>query len=261
MKVAPSLPNEDQSWWPLLVAALLLPLMISNDSLWIDEAATAMHALQSSFSAWWHYLNHDLGGDALQPLGMFFSWVAGYCIGTREWQLRSINLLWGALSLFFVWCAGQKLGVKWLPLLFVIQPFFWFYVNEARPYAVENTCGAALLWAFALFLHDEGRGLRWSFVFTISAVAFCYATVLAPIFLGLLLATATAVCVRNRWRVDARALIVPFVGAFAALPVVFYYASIHSSWSNNGQALGCRCQIFRVRHLRFGWCFGFRATD
>ena len=226
MKVAPSLPNEDQSWWPLLVAALLLPLMISDDSLWIDEAATAMHALQPSFSAWWHYLNHDLGGDALQPLGMFFSWVAGYCIGTSEWQLRSINLLWGALSLFFVWRAGRKLGVEWLPLLFVIQPFFWFYVNEARPYAVENTCGSALLWAFALFLHDEGKGLRWSFVFTIGAVALCYATVLAPIFLGLLLATATVVCVRNRWRVNARALVVPFVGVFAALPVVFYYASI-----------------------------------
>lgn len=215
--------SDGRRWWVLVAAIAVLPLMISNGSLWIDEAATAMHALQPNFSAWWTYLNYDKGGDALQPLGMFFSWVGGHYIGTSEWQLRSVNLLWGILSLYFIWLAGRNLNVTWLPLLFVVQPFFWFYTNEARPYAIENTCGAALLWSFTIFLRDHARGLRWCVSFTAAAVAFCYATALAPIFLGLLVLVGAVVVLQQRWKPEAKTLIVLLAGLIAVAPVGLYY--------------------------------------
>jgi hypothetical protein len=164
-----------------------------------------------------------LGGDAQQPLGMFFSWLTGHFIGTREWQLRSVNLLWGVLSLWFVWRAGQNIDVKWLPLLFVIQPFFWFYINEARPYALQNACGSALLWAFTIFLRDQAHGLRWCILFTVAAVTLCYATALAPVFLISLALTAALVAWRRHWRLEWKPQILLILGLLASAPVALYY--------------------------------------
>ena len=182
-----------------------------------------MHASQRTFGAWWKYLNEDPGGDAMQPLGMFFSWLTGRLIGTGEWQLRSVNLLWGVLSLWFVWRAGRNLGIEWLPLLFVIQPFFWFHTNEARPYALENTCGAALLYAFTIFLRDQARGLRWCVAFTAAAVVSYYATALAPVFLASLVFTAAVVAWRNRWNLERKTFFILLAGLLASVPATLYY--------------------------------------
>lgn len=224
MKFAQAVSGERRGLWVLLAAMAVLPLMISNGSLWIDEGTTAMHAMQPSFSAWWDYLNHDMRGDGPQPLGMFFSWLTGRLVGTSEWQLRSVNLFWGVLSLWCLWRVGQNIGVKWLPLLFVIQPFFWFYTNEARPYALQTACGAALLLAFTVFLRDKARGWRWCSLFIIAAVTLCYATALAPVFLIPLALTAAFVAWRRRWKLESKIQILLIVGLIAATPVALYYA-------------------------------------
>ena len=223
MNSAQAVSGERRRWWVLPAAVLVLPLMISNGSLWIDEGATAIQALQPSFSAWWDYLNHDMGGDAQQPLGMFFSWLAGRLVGTSEWQLRSVNLLWGVVSLCCLWRVGQNIDVKWLPLLFVIQPFFWFYTNEARPYALQNACGAALLLAFTVFLRDKARGWRWCSLFTVAAVTLFYITALAPVFLISLALTAAFVGWQRRWKLEFKVLILLIVGLVASAPVALYY--------------------------------------
>ena len=33
-----------------------MPLMVTNQSLWLDEGDTALYALQPNFSAWFDYL-------------------------------------------------------------------------------------------------------------------------------------------------------------------------------------------------------------
>jgi hypothetical protein len=135
----------------LLLSLLLLPLMVTNDSLWLDEGDTAMYALQPDFQSWCRYLRHDLAADCQMPLSMLAAWAGGRTIGTSEWQMRAINILWGALALIGMYKAGKRLQLSWLPLLLAIQPYFWFYMNEARPYASQIACGAWLFAAFAEF--------------------------------------------------------------------------------------------------------------
>ncbi len=78
----------------LLLALALLPLMISNDSLWLDEGDTAMYVLQPDFPSWCQRLSHDDQADCQMPLAMWTSWAAGKILGTQEWQLRAVNLFW-----------------------------------------------------------------------------------------------------------------------------------------------------------------------
>jgi len=118
----------------LLAALLLVPFMITNDSLWLDEGDTARYALQPDFHAWSHWLRHDGQADCQMPLALLCSWVAAKLWGTAEWQLRAVNVLWGALALAGMYRVGKRLQLPGLPLLLALQPYFWFYTNEARPY-------------------------------------------------------------------------------------------------------------------------------
>jgi len=68
-------------WWWLL-PALLLPLMITNESLWIDECDTAIYSIQPDFHSWRQHLNQDANADCQMPLSMFFAWITGRALGT-----------------------------------------------------------------------------------------------------------------------------------------------------------------------------------
>lgn len=210
--------------WIWLAALLALPFMISNDSLWVDEGVSAMHASQPDFSSWWHYITHeDTGGDAQQPLGMFTLWLAGHLVGMSEWQLRSLNLCWGILAVACLWSAGRKIDIPWLPLLFVIQPFVWTYADQARPYALQIACGAGLLLAFVMFLQNQARGWHWCILGTATAVIFCYVTMLAPIFLLALGGVAVVIAWRRSWKPDVPIQIPLGLGFVALVPVGLYY--------------------------------------
>ncbi len=72
--------------------------------------------------------------------------------------MRAGNLLWGALALGAMYRVGRRLKLPWLPLLLAIQPYFWFYMNEARPYALEIACGSWLLAALVEFHNRRVSG-------------------------------------------------------------------------------------------------------
>ena len=154
---------------------------------------------------------------------MLSLWLTGRLLGTSEWQLRSINVLWGILSVFFLWRAGRNIKIPWLPVLLVIQPFFWLYTNEARPYALQNACGAALLWGLTIFLREQGRGLVWCILVTAVAVILCYVTALAPVFLFSLALTAAVVAWRRRWRLESKMWLFLAAGALSTIPAALYY--------------------------------------
>lgn len=211
-------------WWILFGALAVLPFMISRDSLWVDEGVSAIYASQPDFSSWWHYsAQEDMGGDAQQPLSMITIWLGGRLIGMEEWQLRSINLLWGAIAVVCLWITGRKIDLPWLPVLFVIQPFVWTYTDEARPYALQIACGAMLLLAFVMFLQKEARGWRWCIFGTSTAVFFCHVTMLAPIFLLPLGVVSFAVARCRSWKPNVPIQIPFALGLVALMPVGLYY--------------------------------------
>jgi hypothetical protein len=211
--------------WGLLLGLALLPLMPTNQSLWLDEGDTAAYALQPDFSSWHQHLNQDVAADCQMPLAMFCAWVTGQTLGTQEWQLRVINVFWGALALLGMYRAGKKIQLPWLPLLLAIQPYFWFYSNEARPYALQIACGAWLFAGFAEYIALKGAGESWAWLVSIAAFFLCLATLLGALPIIVVMLVGGAIAKMCRWKISRKAVLILLGGATANIPVALYYVS------------------------------------
>jgi hypothetical protein len=211
--------------WGLILSLLLLPLMLTNESLWLDEGDTAVYASQPDFSSWRQYLTHELEGNCQMPLAMLFAWVTGQTLGTQEWQLRAINLLWGALALLALYRAGKRIQLPWLPLLLVIQPYFWFYTNEARPYALQIAFGAWLFAGFAEFMALKGEGESWARIFAGAAFFLCLSSMLAPLPIAATVIVGAVIAGKDGWKISRKAVLVLLGGAAANIPIALYYFS------------------------------------
>jgi hypothetical protein len=163
--------------------------MVGSQSLWIDEGQTLLLTRQSSFSDWMTALLANQKSEAQMPLSMFVAWIAGKVLGESEWQIRSLNALWVALAGTAVGRLGQVLRLPSLLPLFLVQPFLWYYANEARPYALL-ICISAWLVAVWGSVHQEGAlsparlwavcgltvaGLACSLLFSFAIVGFTFA--------------------------------------------------------------------------------------
>jgi hypothetical protein len=203
---------------------LLLPFMPTKDSFWLDEGDTAMYAIQPDFSSWWQHLNHDENADCQMPLSMFCAWAGGQTLGTQEWQIRAINLLWGTLALIGMFRVGRQLQLHWLPLLLAIQPYFWFYMNQARPYALEIACGTWLLAAFVEFNLQKASGETWAWLLGITTFFLSLSTMLAPVPVAAVVIAGGVIALKNRWHPGRRAVLILFGSMIANIPVGIYYA-------------------------------------
>lgn len=230
----------------LLLGLLLLAVMVSNDSLWLDEGDMALYAIQPDFHSWLHYLRNDVAADCQMPLSMFCAWVGGKTLGTAEWQLRAINVIWGALALLGMYRAGKRLNLPWLPLLLAMQPYFWFYMNEARPYAAQIAGGAWLLAAFVEFISDQAEGERWAWVFSGAMIFLCLATMLAPVPILAVLIAAAIVARSGRWQISRKSALILIGGALANIPIGIYYASTLARGAKGAQ-------LWRVDFKFFGY--------
>jgi hypothetical protein len=121
------------------VVALLPLLAFSNDSLWIDEANSALKAMQPSLTSWWHVLVSEKGSDLQMPFYMFYLWAWEKMAGHSELALRLANVPWLALAHYSLYRLCRRSGYDPLPLLALagLNPFLWFYLNEARPYVMQ----------------------------------------------------------------------------------------------------------------------------
>ena len=184
-----------------LIAALALLLLIpSSDSLWIDEAFNAKFASMGSFH---DFLNLFLGNNRSEnqmPLSMFLSWVGGHWFGTSELALRGINWVFGLITILSFWAVGKRLTIPWLPLFAAVQPFFWFYMNEARPYALQIASGALLLFALVELVNQQGRGFLWIAAFCLGALSMCGSSLLGVIPFAVIGLAFFFFAYRLKWR-------------------------------------------------------------
>ncbi|MGZ5021757.1 MAG: hypothetical protein ACXWFY_04530 [Chthoniobacterales bacterium] len=148
----------------LLLFAFLLPLLaLSDASLWIDEANSALKAEQPSLAAWWHTLVSEGGSDLQMPLYMFYLWVWEKIAGHSELALRLANVPFFLLAQCALYRVARRNSANPIPLLLIvaINPFLWFYLNEARPYLMQYA--AACLVVYALSEMCERRNFAWPF--------------------------------------------------------------------------------------------------
>jgi hypothetical protein len=130
-------------------------VMVTGDSLWIDEGQTWHFARQPSLAAWLRELLHSSRSEAQMPLGMLQAWLGGKFLGLGEWQMRAVNLPWIALAGLAMGLIGHKLKNRFALALFLAHPFLWLYADEARPYAMQICAGAWLLWVWLGLQQDS----------------------------------------------------------------------------------------------------------
>ena len=122
----------------LVLAGAVIALAISSESFWIDEASAASKAALPAFSEWATAMRERAGSDFQMPLYMFFLWVWQKIGGSGEWWLRLGNAPWFLLG-FMPFCRNRLA----LAVVTATSGFVWYYLSEARPYAMQ--VGATLL--------------------------------------------------------------------------------------------------------------------
>ncbi len=179
---------RDKRTWVYVFGLLLAgAVAISNQSFWIDEGFAALKAQQPTLKDWWHAMVQFKGSDLQMPFYMLWLWLYGKIFGTTEIALRAANLFWfvpGVVALLRVLARQPRMQLA-VFLTAAFSPFAWFYLNEARPYAMQ--IGAALFLAAALYRWsqkspDVSREAGWVAGFVIALIAISGASLLGMIW-------------------------------------------------------------------------------
>jgi hypothetical protein len=182
-----------------LAALGMTALMPSSESLWIDEAHTFHHVAQPTFSAFCSSLLTSQGSEGLMPLGMFAAWLGGQLIGMGEWQMRAPNILWAALTVLAFVRIGQLWDAPWAPIAVAVQPFLWYYADEARPYALQMACAAWLAAGCAEVLQSHRFGARVVLQLLVASAGLIAVTMFGIVTVGAVAVGLSAFWWRERW--------------------------------------------------------------
>jgi hypothetical protein len=175
-------------WRWAFLGVLMCFAAITHQSLWNDEALTAVKAMQPSLHDWWHEMLGDKASDLQMPLYMIYMWGFAKLSGTSEWALRCANIPWFVTGL---WAFMRGLtGPKKMSLAFIVllSPFAWYYIGEARPYAMQ--LGASLMIFAALYRLGKDKvkvmkGERgWVLLFLFGVVSLSGSSLLGMIWAG-----------------------------------------------------------------------------
>lgn len=188
IREAESTPKMNGSVWLGAVALIVPVVAISGQSFWIDEASTCWKAQQPAISQWWNELVAERGSDLQMPAYQLFMWLWVKVVGTSEVALRAANLPWFWLGLLAVWrgLASAPGVAKGFILAMVINPLGWYYLNDARPYAMQMAMAAvvlAALWRLGA-APESAAHPGWFRVLCGGAIALSGSSMLGMIFCG-----------------------------------------------------------------------------
>jgi len=173
----------------LLAGAAVLLAINYTQSLWIDEAETAVIAMPATLHGWWTALLIDHTSNLQMPLYMLYIWGWVRFFGASEIALRAANIPWFFVGLFVIFhCLRRHNGLRNVTLLlYCIHPFVLYYVGEARPYLMQ-LCGALMVTGalFESFDAPEQPGEpfspRWWWLFGAGITILCGAGMLGAVW-------------------------------------------------------------------------------
>lgn len=208
----------------LLVSIAIAFVMPSTRSLWSDEASTATLASAPDLHAWYLQMRAGLRSEHQMPLAMLSAWLGARVLGTSEWALRAPNIAWAVLALAGLHLTGRLVKRPWLPLILLIQPFFWYYMDEARPYAMQIAAGSWLLFVLVEFVLARAAGVRWAIAIAISGLVLCGSSLLGVIPFCCCCAVLSYPLIARGWRTSpAAAVWLRLIAAVLFLLAVFYF--------------------------------------
>ena len=206
-----------------LVALTVTVLIPGNGSLWIDEAQTFHHVAQPTFTALWRGILGDQNSESLMPLGMFVAWLGGQILGTGEWQMRALNIHWGVLTVLAFVRLGSIWRAPWAPILVVVQPFFWYYGNEARPYVLQIAGGAWLAAGCAEVLQARRLDARTCLPILVSSAALVASTMFGIVTVVAVAMMLAVLWWNERWVITGRARLQFGLGVLWCTSLSAYY--------------------------------------
>jgi len=238
-------------WWLWALAGLVVCLLaVSGDSVWIDEALTAQEAAHEAPGGMWRMVLHDKGSDLQMPLYIFYMWGWVKMFGAGEWTLRAANIPWfvAAITLFTVAFTGPR---RWaMGLVALCCPFAWYYLNEARPYAIQLSASMVVFAA----LHRLSQGISltagqeraWVWAFFLGMIFLCGSTLLGMIWAGAALLVVWFLVPRKRMMELARAYRLSGLLALGLLMVagVYYLWTLKIGARATGGKTSARNLIF-----------------
>ena len=112
---------------------------VSTQSLWIDEANSAVKAMAPDWPTFVAAMQKERGSDLQMPLYMFMLWAWEKVFGHSEFALRAMNVPLFAAALAVVGgCWNATVVHRVFFVLFACSSaFLWAYLDEARPYILQ----------------------------------------------------------------------------------------------------------------------------
>ncbi|HEU5070285.1 MAG TPA: hypothetical protein VFV96_07720 [Verrucomicrobiae bacterium] len=248
--------SQRAAWWPwifILVLGIICALAISRESFWIDELYTPRAAEQPTLTAWWKEVFYEKGSNLQAPLYMLWIWVCGQIFGTSELALRAVNLLWFApalLALTQALVSRPTLQTTAL-LTTAMGPMTWYYLNEARPYAMQL---GTSLYLFAVIIHwrlhpDAAiTRERWRVLsFATALVLLCGSSLLAMILAAAPLFTVLVMLPLNQLRALGRT----FLAVWAVTLTVLFCMGVYYLWTLHQGARATSLATTNLKNLAF----------
>lgn len=168
--------------WLILAAWLgLTPIWIQGESLWIDEAGSAVKALADSPGEVWKELWQERNSNLHLPAYHYYLWGAAHLWGHGECALRFANVPWLLLGfvLLLVSAASPRqegLQLSWLALFLTTSPFLMYYANEVRPYAMQFGL-ACMSFAGMWGILQNPQRPAWGWVMVVGTIGLAWTTV------------------------------------------------------------------------------------
>lgn len=247
-------------WFFAAVSGLFFALAISQQSFWIDEVYIALAARQPTLDAWWREQLYGKGSDLQMPLYMIWIWGCGKIFGTSEVALRAVNLFWlapGMLALRWAFARHRSLPLATF-LVAALSPFAWYYLNEARPYAMQigtSLVAFALLFRLALNQDQPSRERLWMAGLCVAFLLLAASSMLAMLWLGAYLGAVMLSAPKSRLQGWARSYWPWWVGT----GLLLFMLGLYYLWTLNLGARATKAGITDARNLFFFLCelFGF----
>jgi uncharacterized membrane protein len=235
--------------WPLALLLLLAALVrfptLGRQSLWYDEAVTALRVLHPSLSATMSAVVHV---ENTPPLYYVLLWAWTRVLGTSVIALRFLSAAAGVGLVAVAWAIGRELGSRRtaivLAAIAAVNPLFVWYSQEARAYELFALLGAL---SFLFFL----RARRAPSAGNLAWWAVCSALALLSHYFALFLIVPEAALMLRRGPRDRPVLVavaaVAAVGA-ALLPLARAQGGHGTGWITNWP-LGSRVEAIGQYYL------------
>ena len=162
----------------ILIFGLVLRLISLNQSFWLDEATSGLVIRNFNLE---EIITKFSPGDFHPPLYYLILKVWSSFFGTSEIALRLLSLIFGLLTIYFVYLIGKELFNKKVGLivgvLLATSGLHIYYSQEARMYSL-----VALLISYLVYLFLKKRWAIFSVVLMLVDLTDYPALLIIPIF-------------------------------------------------------------------------------